>query len=354
MYQQQYQQYYPPQSQPQYQQPPQYQQQHQSSMMPSQRQPQAPAIVFYFYYKTQCGNSNKVMNEIRQYGELISQINFISLDNYYVNQQGQGCVQLQNGAIIAIPPHVKGTPTLLAVQTSTNEVQCIPGNNIVPYLGKYIQFLKKQATQGNDSIYEFEGFKGSSNVFSDTYTSLSELDRAPDFDNPEFAGNGMAGVNLSAGAGRGLLDQSIQDLKTNPDPARFGGKIKDRDHSTNTQYNQNQFRIQQEFQSPDQFPDFFSGQGEIPARNPGMTYNPNEMAPPPPTTIPRHLTAINTKQTRENYDGLETETNAMLKQYEAKRQAELGMMGGRGGGGRMQPGRGGGGGRGGGRGYPVR
>jgi hypothetical protein len=345
MYQQQYQQYYPPQQQQQ--QP----QQHQSSMMPSQRQPQAPSIVFYFYYKSHCGNSNKVMNELRQYGELVNQINFIPLDNYYINQQGQGCVQLQNGAIIPIPPQVKGTPTLLAVQPSTNEVQCIPGNSIMPYLGKYIQFLKKQATQGNDSIYEFEGFKGSSNVFSDTYTSLSELDRAPDFDNPEYAGNGMAGVNLAAGAGRGLLDQSIAHLKDNPDPARFGGKIKDRDHQSNTQYNQNQFRIQQEFQTPDQFPDFFSGQGDMPARNTGMTYNPDEMAPPPPTAIPRQLTAMETKRKRENYEGIESETNEMLKQYEAKRNAAIGMGGrgrGGGGGGRMQPGRGGGGG------YPMR
>lgn len=324
----------------------QYQQYHQPNpmaiespnMMPQQNRGGAqtqPPIAFYFYYKTQCGPSARVMHELRQFGEIIQAINFISLDNYYRNQQGQGCVQLQNGAVIPIPPQVDRTPTLLAVKTSTNEIQRITGDEIKAYFAQYIQFLKKQATQGNDNVYEFTGFKGSSNVISDQYATLSELETAVDFDNPDHAGNGMGGVNLAARDGRGLLDQTLTNLKDNPDPTKFGGKIKDRDHMNTSTYNKNQFMIQPEYQTPDQFPRemFLEGQIQMPVSrgSQGLSYNPNEMAPPPPTAIPRQLAPMQTSSKRENYEGLETESEAMLRKIEAERNAMF-QMGGRGGG----------------------
>jgi len=314
-----------------------------SHMMPQQPSTVQPYILT-IYYSPHCNNSLKLRNALSRYGEISQMIYYVSLEGYYKDSyDGIGRVLLKNGQVVEIPQQINRTPAFSCTKTATGETKYVFGaDSILEFLGQYIQLLKKQATKGNAEVYEYDGFKGNTNVISDTFTPLDELNRVPNMDDPRANGPGIN--ELMAQDGIGLLGQPLagRSLNDQPDQTIFGGKVKDRDRQSNTTYNNNQFIIPKTVQSPDQFPidEFFEGQtnahphGMGAGGSIGSSYNPNEFAPPPPTTLPRHLTAIETSTTkRGDYAGLEHESKAMINNFAAQRDAVLHNGGGTGAGG---------------------
>lgn len=344
----QYQQY----QQQQYQQQnPMYPQQHQQQQMMPQQAPQMPQITLILYYKSKnCNNSQKIINHLRQYGEIMQTVQFICLDNYYRNAQGEGCTQLQNGMVVKVYPQINRTPALVAINQQTSQPQFIFGNEIATYFEQYVKYLQQQATKGNDSVYEFTGFEGTGGVVSDSYAVLSEINQQGDLDiAPDKRDVKPAQLHmydsLDSNANVGLLGQPVRDIKDNPDPWAYMTKDQ---MAQGTQYNQNQFRIERTVQTPSQFPtsQFLEGQMQFnPAQRQGMsaasgTYNGNEFMPQPPgggqqggqqgqgqgqpqLQMPAYLRTQDTpnNKRRDNVEELAMESAAMIQRLQAEREA---------------------------------
>lgn len=322
----------------------QYQQQNpmyppQQQMMP-QQQPQMPLITLILYYKSQnCNNSQRIIAHLRQYGEIMQTVQFICLDNYYKNAQGEGCAQLQNGMVVKVYPQINRTPALVAIDTQTNSPQFVFGSEIVTYFDQYIAFLKKQATKGNDGVHEFTGFEGTGGVVSDSYAVLDELNQQVDLDIPPDkrkvtpAQLHMYDSLDHSKEGVGLLGQQVRDIKDNPDPWSYMSKDQ---MAQGTQYNQNQFRIERTVQDPGQFPtsQFLEGQIQYnPSQHPGAmsgTYNGNEFMPQvgggqqqqqPQLQMPAYLRTQDTTKRRDNDVEISQESAAMIQRLQTERAA---------------------------------